>query len=259
MGETDSPPSQKAVMARAAAFVERYSEQLPHLVATETMSQQLTRKLRFLIENVGRQSIAELGWVPVADVHEVIGVRDVVEVDGQRVGASGQRLVDLLHRPGGGTWAEARAILDEGARYNLGPGSRNFNLPTVVVYFLQADRQPRFRWTRRSAASAPLWEIEFRERSRPTVIRTGDGRSVNSRGKVWVETATGNVVRTRLDMKVDGTIYAIDTRFEYVAPMDLVLPVALDERYETGDGTIVTGAATYGNYRRFQTGARLIR
>ena len=161
-------------MARAAAFVERYSEQLPHLVATETMVQQMKQRRGFLAEGlqgrivpitVGRQSVAELAWVPVADVHEVIGVRDVVEVDGQPVGANHERLVGLLHRPGGGTWAEARAILSEGARYNLVPGSRNFNLPTVVVYFLQVDRQPRFKWKRRSPASAPLWEVEFHERS----------------------------------------------------------------------------------------------
>ena len=41
------------------------------------------------------------------------------------------------------------------------------------------------------------------------------------------------------------------------AAMDLVLPVRLDERYTTPD-EIVTGSATYTNYRRFQTGARLI-
>lgn len=257
MPDAAPTPSHKTVMARAAAFVARYTAELPHLVATETMTQQLNPKLGLPIK-VQRLSTAELGWVTLSGVPEAIGFRDVIEVDGRPVGSDQTRLVDLLHGPGGGTWSEARAILDEGARYNLEPGSRNFNQPTVVVYFLQSDSQPRFRWKRRSAASAPVWELEFHERSRPTVIRGVDGRSIYSHGRVWIEAATGNVMRTGLELEIESTTYAITTEFERVAALDLVLPVRLDERYETREGVIVTGTAKYGNYRRFQTGARLV-
>lgn len=254
----EGPPSQKAILARAAARVARYSEELPRLVATETMSQQITPKPGQPVTGVRRQTVAEFGWVPLSGEKEAIGFRDVIEVDGRPVGSSPTRLVELLHGHAGGTLTEARAILNEGARYNLVPGSRNFNLPTVVVYFLEADRQARFRWTRRSRAEAVVWEMEFHERSRPTVIRTGDGRSINSRGRVWIEAATGEVMRTALELEFDGTTYAINSELEYVAAMDLVLPVRLEERHEGPDGVVVTATAVYSNYRRFQTGARLI-
>jgi hypothetical protein len=257
MLDTASPPSQKTVMARAATCVARYTEELPRLVATETMTQQVT-KLGQSLKGVRRQSLAEFGWVTISGVPEAIGFRDVIEVDGRPVGSGQTRLVDLLHGHDSGTWSQARVILDDGARHNLMPGSRNFNLPTVVLYFLEADRQSRFRWKRRSAASAPVWELEFHERSRPTVIRQTDGRPILSRGRVWIDTVTGAILRTALDLEMDPAGgYALTTTFERVTPMGLVLPIRLDERYTTPD-EVVIGTATYTNYRRFQTGARLL-
>ena len=254
-----SAPSQNAVLARAGAFVARYTDELPRLVATETLSQVLTThpdKPTGL--SITRLLVAEFAWVALPGEAEAIGFRDVIEVDGQPAGPERKRLVELLHGSGDASWKQARAILQEGARHNLAEGSRNFNLPTVAVFFLHPERQARFSWKRRSQASAPVWELEFRERDRSTLIRQGDGRPVFSRGRVWIEAATGAVLRTELELKFDQIAYMLTTRFERVAAMDLVLPTSLDERYTTHE-EVVTGSATYTNYRRFQTGARLIR
>ena len=124
----------------------------------------------------------------------------------------------------GRAWAQARAVLEEGARHNLAPGSRNFNLPTVVVFFLHPERQKRFSWKRRSDARAPAWELEYRERDRPTLIRHGDGRSVFSRGRVWMDAASGAVLRTDLVLELDTFAYELTTRFERVAAMDSCCP-----------------------------------
>ena len=51
--------------------------------------------------------------------------------------------------------------------------------------------------------------------------------------------------------------YTLTTEFAPVAAVDLVVPVRLTERYETPE-EIVTGTATYTNYRRFQTTGRLL-
>jgi len=244
-------------MARVGAWVVRYTAELQRLVATETLTQEFAGARPQAEEQTHRQSVAEFGWVALPGDFEAIGVRDVIEIDGRPVGSGRSRLVDLLHGPADGTWSQARAILEEGARYNLAPGSRNFNLPTVAMYFLHPDRRTRFSWKRRSLASAPVWELEFRERERPTVIRAGNGRSVSSHGRVWLEAATGAIMRTDLELEFDESTYALTTWFEHVAEMELVLPVRLDERYTRRDG-VVTGSATYTNYRRFQTGARLL-
>jgi len=253
-----SAPSQKAVLARAGAFVARYTDELPRLVATETMTQDLTPPPGQPFYQTRQRAVAEFAWVTLPGEFEAIGFRDVIEVNGVPVGSERTQLVDLLHGSGGATWSQARAIVEQSARHNLAPGSRNFNLPTVAVFFLHPELQARFSWKRRSEASAPLWEVEFRERDRPTLIRQGDGRPVFSRGRVWIETATGAVLRTDLALEFDRVAYTLTTRFTRVASMDLVLPTSLDERYTTPE-EIVTGSATYTNYRRFQTGARLIR
>jgi hypothetical protein len=259
MPDVASTPSQKTVMARAGAFVARYTEELPRLVATETLVQELTAGRDDAVEVSRRRSVAEFAWVTLPDVVDPIGFRDVIEVDGQAVGPGRKRLVELLHGSQQANWAQARAILQESARHNLSPGSRNFNLPTVAMFFLLPELQGRFSWKRRTETSAPVWELEFRERRRPTLIRQTDGRPVFSRGRVWIEAATGAVLRTNLTLKMDPIGgYTLTTRFQRVAAMDLVLPFRLDELYATPD-QVVTGSATYTNYRRFQTGARLIR
>jgi hypothetical protein len=262
-----APPSQKEVLRRASAFVTRSASELPRLVATETMVQELTTPKtaagqsvsKFLTRRsipITRHSVAEFAWVAISAEIDPIGFRDVVEVDGQPVGVR-TRLVDLLHGSGQASWSQARAILQEGARHNLSPGARNFNLPTVVLFFLLPERVPRFSWKRRSEPNAPTWELEFRERERPSLIRQGDGENAFSRGRVWIDVATGAILRTELVLKFDPIVYTLTTTFERVAAMDLILPVALDERYTSPEET-VTGRATYSDYRRFQTGARLI-
>ena len=254
----DQAPSQKAVLARAGAVVARYSHELPRLVATETLVQDQVSQPGGSGHIATRRSQAEFAWVWLADELDPIGFRDVVEVDGQAVGPNRRRLVDLLHGPNDASWAQARAILQEGARHNLLPGSRNFNLPTVVMFFLLPERQDRFTWKRQSEANASVWELTFREKSRPTLIRQSNGQPVFSRGRVWVETATGALLRTELLIKIDDVRYALTTRFERIDALGLVLPVRLEERYSTPE-QIITGTATYSNYRRFETGARLIR
>ena len=42
-----------------------------------------------------------------------------------------------------------------------------------------------------------MWEFTFREKGRPTLIRQGNGQSVYSRGRVWVDAATGAVLDSR--------------------------------------------------------------
>lgn len=255
-----APPSTRLVLDRAGALVARYLDELPRLVARESMTQHAapTGDGTGAVAGPGRQWVAEMAWVALPGEAEALAVRDVVEVDGVAVRGAGSRLVRLLHGPGPGDWATARAILDEGARHNLAPGSRNFNLPTVALFFLHPERRARFSWTRRSPARDAVWELDFRERQRPTIVRGVRGEQVYSRGRVWIEADSGVVRRTRLHLTLDPVVYTLDTTFDHVPEVGLVLPTRLDERYAAPDRVVVS-TATYGAYRRFQTGARLMR
>jgi hypothetical protein len=256
-----SPASRGELLDRAGAKVESYLATLPTLVATETMLQRVSVPTGRTADADRRVWIAEVAWVSLPDEGEAIAVRDVLEVNGQPVTGDRSRLVDLLHGVRRGTWDEARALLDEGARHNLVPGSRNFNLPTVALFFLHPDRRPRFSWKgqvpRRTAppSSAPI-EIAFREKSRPTVIRGERGEQIYSRGHVWLS-PDGTVVRTELRLEIERVKYTLEARFGMDPGLALVVPVTLHEIYAAPDG-VVTSAATYSNYRRYQTGARLV-
>jgi len=182
----------------------------------------------------------------------------VIEVDGRALGDSERSALQrLLHGAAAPSLQGATDLLLEAARYNLAEGSRNFNLPTVALFYLHPVTERRFKWNRTSDRSAPVWTIEFKERDRPTIIRTGDGEPAFSRGTVDIEVATGEIRRTELRVSVEKLSYRLTTRFAEVPEMRMVLPVQLNEWYATRSG-IVTGEATYDRYRRFQTGARIV-
>ena len=254
--ERDAPPRDRDVLLRAGAVVQRYEAELPRLVARETSVQLLKGQSQLAQQ---RRVVAEFGWVAFPGTTEVVGVRDVVEVDGRPLTTERERLQSLLHGSQAGAGAEVRRLLDEAARYNLTVhnGARNLNLPTLVLFFLHPQAQPHFSWSRRSPPSAPLWEFEFKEREGPTFIHGGaDGRErIVSRGRVLIEPTSGVLRRSELRLRFDGINYTLVTTFERVAALDLVLPVSLEERYETSTDSVV-GTAAYDNYRRFETDAR---
>lgn len=254
------PANREELLHRAGAKAEAYLVELPRLVATESMEQQVLGSRFEILDGERRRWIADLAWVRLNDAPEAIAVRDVLEVDGAPVTEGRSRLVDLLHGSRKGTWSEARALLDQGSRHNLVPGSRNFNLPTVALFFLHPDTRPRFRWSGRwprDGTSSPMpFEIEFRERSRPTIIRGIGGEHIYSRGRVWV-TGDGNVVRTELRLEIGLLKYTLDTEFEFDTAVELVVPHRLTERYASPNGVVIS-TAHYSTYRRFQSGARLL-
>jgi hypothetical protein len=250
------------VLARAGDVVRTYEVELPRLVARETSVQrQRSEGVGGLGRVLERHLVAEFGWVAFPGSTDVVGVRDVVEVDGNRLTSERDRLQSLLHGSRAGAGAEVRRLLDEAARYNLdiAQGSRNLNLPTLVLFFLHPQTQPHFRWSRRSPTTDAVWEFEFKEREGPTIIHAGaDQRErVISRGRVLIERTTGVVRRSELNLRFNGITYTLITIFERVAALNLVLPASLEERFETAANSVV-GKATYDNYRRFETDARLL-
>ncbi len=258
--EAGAPPRDRDVLSRAGSVVLRYETELPRLVARET-SMQRAQGMSDLGRVQQRRLVAEFGWVAFPGSTDVVGVRDVVEVDGRPLTTERERLQSLLHGSQAGAGAEVRRLLDEAARYNLNvtKGARNLNLPTLVLFFLHPQAQPRFSWSRRSPPSAPLWEFEFKEREGPTFIHGGaDGRErVVSRGSVLIEPSSGVLRRSELRLRFDGINYTLVTTFDRVAALDLVLPVSLEERYETSTDSVV-GTAAYDNYRQFETDARIL-
>ena len=257
-------PSLNDLVHRMGAYVQAYGEKASIVVATERYTQEVTSPDDQPGPHELRVLRADFAIVKAAGLGGWIGFRDVVEVDGARIGDREDRLIQIL-TSGSGRADEAQRLSDESARFNIGPIQRNFNVPTTALFFFRPDNLDRFKFARKGAGRDGTWEIGFRETGRPTSIRTPQGKSVPTEGSVWVVVETGTVVRTRVKIAEFGPPTAvqpqgtgsaeIDVTYRRIAALDMWLPETMTEAYE---GRFrVTGEATYTDYRQFQTTVRI--
>jgi len=245
-------------MRRVAAYVDAYGEKAQIVVATEHYVQEARGTMPG--QPQARRIVADLAIVKVPTGWQ--GFRDVVEVDGTRVSDRDDRLTRVLVESSG-RYDEARRLFVESARFNIGSIHRNFNVPTTAMLFFSADNLNRFQFTAKGRQPDGTWEIAFRERTRPTLIRTPAGDSVLSEGAIWVNPSNGTVVRTRLTFGEAGRTRATartDVSYRHVTDLDMWLPASMDEAFESA-GVIVSerisGRALYSNYRQFKTMVRI--
>lgn len=187
-------PTLDAVMTRVAAYSASYGEKASLFVAVEKCTQ------RFGVERP-RQIVAEFAIVKAAGGW--VGYRDVVEVDGRQVADRRDRLLKILMDPSADSRL-IRTLSDESARYNIGPISRNFNVPTTVLLLFQPANVARFTFKHKGTEridGVETWVIEFTEVSTPTLTMTRAGRDVPMEGTLWAVPATGAVVRTRMRLR----------------------------------------------------------
>jgi hypothetical protein len=195
-----SEPTLDDVLARVGGYVASYGEKAAVVVATEKYTQSVTisgstafprprdLEAEFAIVRAGS------GWT---------GFRDVVRVDGKPVHDRRDRLVSLLTDSSANV-SEVIRIANESARFNVGPISRNFNVPTTALFFFKADAHHRFLFERkgtRKIDEVTAWEIAFKETRRPTLIMTRAGLDVPIEGALWVNPQDGTVLRTRMRLR----------------------------------------------------------
>jgi hypothetical protein len=186
------------------------------------------------------------GWLPF---------RDVFERDGRQVRDRQERLSELfLKGASRNAFDQAKAIMDEGARYNIGNVARNINVPTLPLPFLTARHRGRFTFKAgKRDDSVPGAVIEFRETGRPTFISTTGGRDLPVSGRFFVDERDGTVLRTELHAVDTGVEAHIDVTYEPDAGTGLRVPVRMEERFRRArDPMEVRGVATYSRFRRFQ-------
>ena len=101
--------------------------------------------------------------------------------------------------------------------------------------------------------STEVWIIAYTEVRSGTLIRTARRKDQPAHGRFWIEPATGRVLVSELVID-DRTVRAtIDVSFQSEPLLDVLVPVAMRERYEgKRTGSIVEGRATYGRFRRIE-------
>ncbi|HJR58199.1 MAG TPA: hypothetical protein VJ813_02325 [Vicinamibacterales bacterium] len=271
-GATDSPQD---VLKRAGAYVQDYHGRLSTVIAEEHYVQRTSAPLRAGSgtsslagandEDQRRTLRAEFMLIRgVAGEDAWFAFRDVFEVDGRVVSSQRGRLEAWLAESRYGFMPRARALALEQARFNIGDLVRTINVPTLVLEFLVPENQKRFRFRATAATvidGAPVTVFSYEERDRPTLIRTPQGKHVVARGAVWIESATGRVLRTELrtgERERDQARSNITVTYVFEPRLQLLVPASMEEHYLTRTGEIAC-TAKYSNFRRFETAARIIR
>jgi len=245
-----------ALLERLGAYIDTFEKDLATVVSEERYFQEVAplngmfgdkRELRsdLLLAKAG-----ELGWV---------AFRDVFEMDGKEVRDRSDRLVELFLKPTGDSAEQVRKIVEASSRLNLGFVSRNINVPTMVLQYARTTEQHRSEFKRGGTldvSGIDAREIRFQERKAPRFIVTRDGAA--AAGRFWIEESTGRVLRTELKINTGSTSAVITVGYSEQPKLKLWLPFLMSERYSTPRQPVITGRATYDNFRRFDVAVETI-
>jgi hypothetical protein len=257
------------ILAKLDAYFEAYHLELSALVADERLVQNVARGTGSGVNAIRltREIRSEVAFVDLPGDAGWLGFRDVRTVSGKDVRAPGPSLADVLIRSGSDNYQQARALLLAGARHNLGE-PRTTNLPTLPLELL--SRRQRWRYDIRLEAYERVERLRtarvlLEERSTPSLVRRGDGGDLMARVVGWVEPDTGQLWRAEVRLEDPRLIFAerhaptvVRVYFKASGPNRLIVPDRMEEEFFDSVHGRGDGESRYGNYRRFQTAARVV-
>jgi len=248
----------KDLVARVGAYVTEFYQHFGSVVAEERYEQAVRRAPGSSTTTVRRGDTGPVATTLVSDflLVQVPGegwmpFRDVFERDGKQVRDREERLAKIFLSGSRESLDQARAIMNESARYNIGNVQRNINVPTLALVFFTDDQRPHFSIKVGKSEDDGV-VIEFRETARPTFIKTANNRDIPVNGRLWVDEQDGTIHKTELHA-VDSNVEAhITVTYSLDAGLGVWVPSRMDERYRAGrDSSEVRGTATYSRFRRF--------
>jgi hypothetical protein len=191
----------------------------------------------------------------------------VTAIDGERLRHDENRLMTLFASPTIDALDRAALISLESQRHHLPGEPFGVTNPLLVLALMHPHYQDRLRFrlggSERSLGPRvrvlAFEEIESRppepgsksrEREALPPLLGGSGRV---RGKVWVDEATGRIVKTeaRISTGAANSLSTSITTFELDERLGLTVPVEMRTTWPYV-GLPVTGVATYADYRRFE-------
>ena len=192
----------------------------------------------------------------------LVPFRDVIEVDGVQVRDREARLAKLFLNATptsvDDTMARAERIREEGARYNLGSMRSTLGNPVLGLGVLQRAYQQRFRFTlaKPDRETGPdVSVVTYKEVASPAMIRGEAGLDLPAYGRAWIDTVSGRVLKTQLQVQQAAISAVVTTTFEYDSRSGIAVPREMREQYTLANGNRVHMVATYGRFRRFDVSA----
>jgi len=242
-------PDLQTVLDLATAYELKFIGQFENVVAEEVYVQEMSSPRR------KRTIRSDYLFVKYPDVEGLMALRDPFEVDGKPVrdAASADRMMKLFTSPVPNAPLRARALAQEGARYNL-LDIGTLNNPVLAMVFLQPNYRPRFRFNLAGIEKdlgPTIRTVRFEEFRVPSILKTGANQDMLSRGLLWVDEQTGRVVKTRLQIGPFRIPPEVVTTFRHDDDLGIDVPAEMKDWYPDRQGEI-RGVATYGRFRRFQ-------
>ena len=187
-------PDLQTVLDLATAYELKFIANFENVVAEEVYVQEISSPRR------KRTMKSDFLFVKYPDVEGSMALRDVFEVDGKPVrdAAQSDRMMKLFTSPVADAILRARALAQEGARYNL-LDIGTLNNPVLTMVFLQPNYRPRFRFNLagiEKSLGPTIRTVRFEEFRIPSILKSGSNYDMLSRGLIWVDEETGRVVKT---------------------------------------------------------------
>jgi hypothetical protein len=245
-------PDSEALVTKAAAYLADLFPRLSNVVAEEQYQQQT------LSPNRKRTLLSDYLIVRLQETGEFASFRDVYEVDGKPVRDRDQRLQKLFLEAPGTAFEQAQRIARESARHNIWDIG-TVNNAYLAMAFIQDKYRSRFRVIspkQEKSVGPDVWAVQFQEFVVPTILKGNANRDMPSRGRWWIDAATGRVLKTELLLGADSARLGLSpiqivVTFKYDEALDLMLPAEMKEWYPDTRVTEVRGVATYSRFRRF--------
>jgi len=246
-----------ALVDRAAAYVDEFQHRFGSMVTEERYEQSVQETIAIgarsrpqwervtLVSDFLLVQVPGEGWMPF---------RDVFERNGQKLRDREERLAQLfLNGSSRSSFEQARRIMLEGARYNIGNVERTINVPTLPLLYLTPAHRDRFTFELGKRDPQEGTIVEYREARGPTYISDREGTQMPSTGRFWLDETTGAVRRSELDV-VDTRVEAhIKVTYRLDDGLALWVPARMEERYrDRRSSSEVRGVATYSRFRKFQ-------
>ena len=243
-------PSLNDVLKRAGAYIADFQKQLSGIVAEESYEQHVKKQSDGA--NVTRRRLkSDLLLVRPVGSDRYVEFRDVFEVDGRAVRDRQDRLTKLFLDPPPGAQAQLERVIKESARFNIGRIFRTLNTPVLPLAFLHDDNRWRFKFSLGRDAASDGVVLAFEERERGTLVRTPYGADLPSRGRFWLDPASGAVTQSEFivqDIQIKATI---TVKYQANPELGFLVPQEMQEQYEA-HRDVIEGRATYGRFRKFR-------
>src|SRR3954463_4028916 len=249
-----------AVLDRAGWYLDYFVDEFENVVAEESYAQDSSQLLPTISPAGGRGGAApppsaaemlrarhrdlrsDFLLVKSPETQALVPFRDVIQVDGIFVRDREARLAKLFLADSANAMGRAERIREEGARYNLGNMRSTLGNPVLALGVLQQSYQHRFRFSLGrddKAMGAGVAVVEYKETQSPAMIQGEAGRDLPAHGRLWIDIATGRVLKTELQVEQPALRAMITTTFQAEEKSGIAVPLEMREQYTFANGNRV--------------------